>query len=243
MIRPRPDWHPVTLSQTAGLQKWSDTVLLFKGVCGVRADVYWQHQLWMTSHSWTCKHSRRHLTDLLVHANTTSTSQQCEGWTDSIPLCNETQHTRLVQSEVRATWRQREWRGNRQDPVKKLSEYWQPLRCWHHLKETKGLRVNTEFVCKCFLTGGPLSFLCIMLAVEDYPTELIRQFTNTTDNSWGASLPGGVQYWFLHSFWFHFRPLSVPSSPNTSAHPGRLQLLYKCRLFPLNCYMSCGISM
>lgn len=52
---------------------------------------------------------------------------------------------------------------------------------WHHLKETKGLRVNVELEGKFLLTERMLSFLWITLAELDHPTELDRQLINRTE--------------------------------------------------------------
>lgn len=73
------------------------------------------------------------------------------------------------------------------DPFTELRGCWQTFLRWQHLKETKGLRVNMEFVGKFLLTERILRFLCITLARLDRPTELDRQLINSL-NSWRISL-------------------------------------------------------
>lgn len=67
------------------------------------------------------------------------------------------------------------------DPFTELRGCWQTFLRWQHLKETKGLRVNMEFVGKFLLTERILRFLCITLAELDRPTELDRQLINRTE--------------------------------------------------------------
>lgn len=73
-----------------------------------------------------------------------------------------------------------------------------------------------------------------MLAVVEYPTELIRQFTNRIDNSWGGSCPSGSRILFFFSIYLISTPLSsshLCAVGNTPANTGQVYQAYKCGLF------------
>lgn len=141
----------------------------------------------------TCKNMRKLVRHDIGYFQT-RVSQHCKCWLTDLHCVIEMQidsvHIPSGYSSVESEPHEGAWHKDR----KPLSEFWQTFLHWHYLKETKGPGVDTEFVCECFLTDRMQSFQCLMLAVPDYSTKVIRWFINRTDICWQGCFLSGAEY-------------------------------------------------